>query len=100
MVYEVPAICVLIPANRRIHLPVCTCTVHGKCSKISNTFLILFFNKMLVVRAGVHKILDRIANRESPGQTCVWVVCSIFDRQVVFKIFRHTHTHCAGKVFT
>ena len=73
----------------RIHLPVCTCTVHGKCSKISNTFLFLFFNKMLVVRAGIHKILDRIVNREDPDQTCVWVGCSIFDRQVVFNISDH-----------
>ena len=27
-----------------------------KCSKISNTFLYLFSNKMLVIRAGIHKM--------------------------------------------
>ena len=35
---------------------------YGKCSKILNTFLVLFSNKMLVIRAGVHKVLVRIAN--------------------------------------
>ena len=39
------------------------------CSKISNTFLILFSNKMLVFRAGIHKFLVRVANREDPDQT-------------------------------
>ena len=43
--------------------------VYHKCSKISNTFLFLFSNKMLVFRAGIHKILVRIAKREDPGQT-------------------------------
>ena len=41
----------------------------GKCSKISNTFLFLFSNKMLVIRAGSHKMVVRIANREDPDQT-------------------------------
>ena len=42
---------------------------YSKCSKISNTFLILFSNKMLIFRAGIHKILVRIANWEDPDQT-------------------------------
>ena len=42
---------------------------YNKCSKISNTFLFLFSNKMLVIRAGIHKMLFRIANREDPDQT-------------------------------
>ena len=42
---------------------------YGKCSKISNTFLFLFSNKMLVFRAGIHKMLVIIANREDPDQT-------------------------------
>ena len=42
---------------------------YGKCSKISNTFLFLFLTKMLVIRAGIHKMLIRIANREDPDQT-------------------------------
>ena len=42
---------------------------YGKCSKISNTFLLLFSNKMVIFRAGIHKILVRIENREDPDQT-------------------------------
>ena len=42
---------------------------YGKCSKISNTSLILFSNKMLIFRAGIHKLLVKIANREDPDQT-------------------------------
>ena len=41
----------------------------GKCSKILNGFLFLFLNKMLVIRAEIHKMLVRIANREDPDQT-------------------------------
>ena len=33
------------------------------------TLLFLFSNKMLVFRAGMHKMLVRIANREDPEQT-------------------------------
>ena len=39
------------------------------CSKISNTFLFLFSNEILVIRAGIHKLLVRKANREDPDQT-------------------------------
>ena len=42
---------------------------YSKCSKISNTFLFLFSNKMLVFRAGIHKFLARVANSEDPDQT-------------------------------
>ena len=35
----------------------------GKSSKISSTFLFLFSAKMLVIRAGIHKMLVKIANR-------------------------------------
>ena len=48
------------------------CTVHqeyGKCSKIPYTFLVLFSNKMYVIRAGIHKMLVRIVNREDPDQS-------------------------------
>ena len=41
----------------------------SKYSKISNTFLILFSNKLLVFRAGIHKMFVRIANRENTDQT-------------------------------
>ena len=36
----------------------------GKCSKISNTFLFLFSNQMLVIKAGFRKMLVRLTNRE------------------------------------
>ena len=42
---------------------------YSKCSKILNTFLLLFSNKMLVVRAGIHRMLIGIAKREDPDQT-------------------------------
>ena len=42
---------------------------YGKCSKILNTFLFLFSNKMLVFRVEIHKLLVRIANREDSDQT-------------------------------
>ena len=72
----------------------------GKCSIFSNSFLFLFSNKMLVFRAGIHKMLVRIANREDPDQTAsasseaVWsrstlFVYSFFGRQLVFKILEH-----------
>ena len=39
---------------------------YGICSKILNTFLFLFSNKMLVFRAGIHKMLVRRANTVKP----------------------------------
>ena len=42
---------------------------NGKWSKILNTFLFLFLNKMLVSRTGIHKMHIRIANMEDPDQT-------------------------------
>ena len=43
--------------------------LYSKCSKISNTFLILFSNKMFVIMAGIHKMLVKQANRGDPDQT-------------------------------
>ena len=39
--------------------------IYGKHSKVANTFLFLFSNKILVIRAG----LVRKANEEVPDQT-------------------------------
>ena len=54
----------------------------GKCSKISNTSHSLFSKKMWVYRAGIHKILVRIANKEDPDQTAsseaVWSGSALF----------------------
>ena len=48
-------------------------TLKGSMSKLiaENVlkFLILISNKMLVIKAGVHKMLLRMANREDPDQT-------------------------------
>ena len=38
-------------------------------SKIWNTFLFLLSTKLSVIRAGIHKLLVKIANREDPDQT-------------------------------
>ena len=37
--------------------------------KVANTFLFLLSNMLLVIRAGVHEMLVRIANRKVPDQT-------------------------------
>ena len=37
--------------------------------KIPNTFPFLFYNEMLIIRTGIHKMLARIANREDTDQT-------------------------------
>ena len=50
-------------------------TNYGTHSKISNTSLSVK-NKMLVFGAGINKILVRIANREDPDQTLIWV-CNV-----------------------
>ena len=70
----------------------------GKCSKISNTFLVLFLNKMLLIRAGIQKMLVTIANREEPNQTAsfgmgVHCLC-FFGRQLVFEILEHLRKYC------
>ena len=42
---------------------------YGKCVKISNTFLFLFSNKVLVIKAGIQEVFVRIANMKDPDQT-------------------------------
>ena len=37
---------------------------YSKCSKI-----LLFSNEMLVIRDGIHNMLNKTANREDPNQT-------------------------------
>ena len=41
----------------------------GNCTKIANFFFFHFSSEMLVVKAGIHKMLFRKANREDPDQT-------------------------------
>ena len=52
-----------------VHLYSLVCGEYDKCSRISNMFLVPFSNKILVIRAGIHKMIVRIANREDPDQT-------------------------------
>ena len=39
------------------------------CSKFYNTLLFLFSTSMLVIGAGIHNMLVRIADRKDPDQT-------------------------------
>ena len=45
-----------------------TNTAYGKCFKILNAFLILIPNKMLVFKAGINKMLFRLASSANPVQ--------------------------------
>ena len=38
-------------------------------AKIPNVFLFLFSNEMLLFRAGIFKMIDKVAKREDPDQT-------------------------------
>ena len=73
-------------------------TYYGKCSKVLKTFLFLFSNNMLIIRARIPKMFVRLVNREDPDQTCseaVWpesvlfIGLGLFGRQLVFKILEH-----------
>ena len=58
--------------STHVKMPHCWKSVHWliyKCSKILNTFLFLFSNKLLVFMAGIHIMLVRIGTREEPDQT-------------------------------
>ena len=46
--------------------------------KIMYTFLFLFVNAMLIITAGIHQMLVRIANREDPDQTAASEGCLYF----------------------
>ena len=42
---------------------------YRKCSKILNTFLFLFSNEMLIIKAGIYEMFVSIANREYLDQS-------------------------------
>ena len=44
-------------------------SLYGKFSEFRTPFLSRFATRMLVIKAGIHKMLVRIANREDPDQT-------------------------------
>ena len=49
-----------------MHIYITGIFVHySKCSKFLNTFLFLFSDNMLVLKAGAHKTLVRLANRRT-----------------------------------
>ena len=52
-----------------VHVSTAEDTCYSKYSKMSNTFLFLFVNKLLVIGAGMYNTLVRIPNREDHGQT-------------------------------
>ena len=68
---------------------------YGKCSK----FLFLFSDKLLVSRAGIHKMLVRIANGEDPDQTQkqsdlgLRCLSRLFGTQLLIEISKHLQYH-------
>ena len=52
--------------------------------KIWNTFIFMSLNEILFIRAGIHKMLFRLANREDPDQTdsseAVWSGSALLSR--------------------
>ena len=66
--------------------------IYSKCSKVLDTFLTLFSIKFLGIKAAIHKLLVRIANREDPDHTASSEVhksdqgLHCFGRQLVFEI--------------
>ena len=49
--------------------PLRSCRIMVNVLKFRTLFLFLFSYKMLVLRSGINKMLNRIANREDPDQT-------------------------------
>ena len=72
-------------------------TFTEKCSTISNTFLFLFSNKIMVIKAGLHKLLDRIATGKTLIRLLIQKQSDLvlpflyrhFCRQLVFKVLEH-----------
>ena len=44
---------------------------------------------MMVFRAGIHKLIVRIANREENNQKLVWFCAFCVGRQLKFEILKH-----------
>ena len=68
-----------------------------KCSNISNSFLFLFSITMLVLRAGINKMLVRIANREDPAQTAS--SRNEINKQLTYILFLYSDTD-RGLIYT
>ena len=50
----------------------CKICVYSECSKITNIFLFLFSNEIIVIKAAFHKMFVRIANMEDTDQTATY----------------------------
>ena len=61
----------LDPLYIQLHQEYQTYPQYGKCSKILNTSISLFLNKMLIIKVGIHKIVINIANSEDPDQRLI-----------------------------
>ena len=65
-----------------MHIYITGIFVHySKCSKILNTFLFLFSDNMLVLKAGVHKML--LQKQSDLGLHLLYI---LFFREVIFEI--------------
>ena len=65
--------------------------------KVLNTFLFLFSNKMLVIKAGIHKIFIKIANREDPDQTAssdITLKMTVFHSRLVISLSYYESSCC------
>ena len=64
---------------------------YDTCSKISNNFLFLFSNKMLVIRSGSHKVLVWSLNykQRRPRSNLFSYLSKPFGKQLVFEICEH-----------
>ena len=66
---EDPQIRLLLQKQADLGLPCFSKLFCNFRTLILNTFPFLFSDKMLVIRAEIHKMIARIANREDPDQT-------------------------------
>ena len=64
--------------------------IYGKCSKTLNsyTFLFLYSNKFLIIRAGINKMLARKANREEQSDLDLSCVSRHFGQDTRLRNFR------------
>ena len=75
-------------AMAELHQLMVNFTYYSKCSNFSNTFLFLFSNKMLVIRAGIHKIIFRIAKLGMLLQKQSDLVLHCLSRPICYTMFQ------------
>ena len=72
----------MIPCKKKYKL-----NWYGKCSNILNSSLSVL-KETVVFRGGIHKMLIRIVNEETPIWLCT-VCLGHFDRQLMLEILEH-----------